>query len=37
MNTFLDLMAVAGVFAIGFVFTIGTPLAAAALIHQVLM
>jgi len=37
LRTILDLAAVASVFAIGFVFTIGTPLAAAVLIHQAIM
>ncbi len=37
MRDLLDLIAVAGFFAINFVFVIGTPLAAAVLIHQVLM
>ena len=33
----IDLAAVAVVFAMGFVFIVGTPLAAAVLIHRVLM
>jgi len=37
MRTLLDLAAVAGLSAISFIFIIGTPLAAAVLIHAVLM
>ena len=37
MRKLLDLAAIAGFFAINFVFIIGTPLAVAALIHQAMM
>ena len=37
MRVLLDLTAVAGFFAINFIFVIGTPLAVAALIHQAMM
>lgn len=33
----IDLAAISVVFAMGFVFIVGTPLAAAVLIHRVLM